>query len=267
MMGVSLLGQSSYDILGVPASGKDAALGINHNPIARPVSLSYLEDQQVTLSAWSWIADIQGAYLGIDLDRTHMSVRSVNFGEFEYRDDIPTEAPISTFGYSLFSLGTAYAHDLEKFTLGISGELVYERTLNASSTGLSINMAAAYPLHDQLLLSTGLRHLGTSTELDSVATTLPAELWLGADYSADDWLILAELSSGSYPVAVGASYTFAGILDVMGGMQIEFADPSLRLHPSMGFSASWANFTLGYTNYQMSHRLGPRHYLSLYWSY
>jgi len=262
-----LFGQSSYDILGVPTTAKDAALGINLNPIVRPTAISSSEDRVVTLNGWSWIADIQSAYLGVDLANMHVGVRSVNFGEFEYRNEIPSDDPISTFGYSLFSIGGAYAYELNSFIIGLGAELVYERTLNASATGLSLNLAAAYPVSDNLGISTGLRHLGTTEELDTAATALPTEIWFGADLQLNEFSVLTELSSGVYPLALGVSYRFADIFDVMGGLQVELADPSVRMHPSLGFSVDWTNFTLGYTNYQMNHRLGSRHFFSLYWRY
>jgi len=53
----------------------------------------------------------------------------------------------------------------------------------------------------------------------------------------------------------------------MAGLQIEAADPGLKLHPSAGFTAAWSSFTFGYAIYQMDHNLGPRHFITLYWDY
>ena len=262
-----LFGQSSYDILNLPTDARGAAMGVNLSPLVRPSQVLADDPKQITLSGWNWVADIQGAYLGADLNRSHVSVLAVNFGEFEARNDIPTEDPISTFGYSLFSVGGAYAIEMNQFTLGLGAELIYERTLNASSTGMALSLAASYPVNSDLEISSGVRRLGNGGELDSAQTELPSELWAAVDFTLNDLTILTELNTGSYPLAVGVSYRIADIIEVLGGMQIELAEPSMRIHPSLGLSVSRENFTVAYTNYQMSHRLGSRHFLSLYWRY
>lgn len=259
-----VIGQSSWDVLTLPSDSRDAALGINMNPLVRPAELAGETQVEITLSGWNWIEDIQGAHLGVELDRSYLGVTAVNFGEIEYRGDVPSEEPISTFSYSIFSLGGAYALEWNQIMLGAAAEFLYERTLDTSSTGLSVNLSGAYPLSDQIKVSGGLRHLGY---LSSASADLPTEAWLGADMSMDNLGVTAEFNTGSFPFALGASYEFAGVFDVIGGVQMENAEPSIRLHPSIGFTASWTNFRLGYTNYQLSHKLGSRHFLSLYWRY
>jgi len=79
--------------------------------------------------------------------------------------------------------------------------------------------------------------------------------------------VLAELNSGSFPNAVGLSYSLLDKFEIMGGFQVEAADPDVRIHPSAGFTADWSNFTLGYSIYQLNHTLGARHFISLFWNY
>lgn len=259
-----VIGQSGWDVLTIPTDSRDAALGMNMNALVRPAELASDTQSEITLSGWNWIDDIQSAHLGVELERSYFSVTAVNFGEIEYRNDVPSEEPISTFSYSIFALGGAYALEWNQIMLGAAAEFLYERTLDTSSTGLSVNLSGAYPLSDQIKVSGGLRHLGY---LSSESADLPSEAWLGADMRMNSLGVNAEFNTGSFPFALGASYEFAGVFDVIGGVQMENADPSIRIHPSIGFTASWTNFSLGYTNYQMCHRLGSRHFLSLYWSY
>jgi hypothetical protein len=262
-----LFGQSSYDILSVPTDARDAALGINLNPTIRPTELLTHDGRQVTLSGWSWIADIQSMYLGIELPTSYLSIRSVDFGELEYRGETPSEKPISTFGYSLYTLSGAHAFEINTFQIGIAAEFLYERTLNNSATGISVNLAAAFPIREDLKISMGWRHLGGVGELKKESTTLPTELWLAADLNLARLQIFTETNTGAYPFALGAAYNIAHIFNLMSGLQVEPSNSNIRVHPSIGFSLAWGNFTLGYTNYQLSHVLGSRHFLSLYWSY
>ncbi len=266
LMGV-VFGQSGFDILSTPTDSRDAALGLSLNPTVKPTRILTHPESAVTLNVWNWVADIQGAFMGIALDKMHLSVQAMNSGDLEYRNDIPSDDPISTFQYNLFNTGAAYAHEVGSVILGIGAELVYERTLNASSTGLSLNVAGAYALNDNYLFSGGLRHFGATGELDEESTELPSEAWVDVDARYSNLLVMAEINSGPIPNALGLSYTLLDNFELMSGIQIEAADSEMRIHPSAGFTAGWTNFTLGYSIYQMNHKLGPRHFFSLFWNY
>lgn len=266
MMGLAW-GQTGFDILSTPTDARDASLGLTLNPTVKPTRILTHPEAAVTLSVWNWVADIQGAYMGVALNNVHLSFQAMNSGELEYRNEIPTEEPLSTFQYNLFNTGGAYAREFGPVILGLGGELVYERTLNASSTSLALNLAAAYPLNDRFIVSGGLRHFGLSGELDEETTKLPSEMWVEVDAQFNQLSVLAELNSGSFPNAVGLSYSLLDKFEIMGGFQVEAADPDVRIHPSAGFTADWSNFTLGYSIYQLNHTLGARHFISLFWNY
>lgn len=261
------LGQSSFDILSTPTDTRDAALGISLNPTVKPTRILSHPDHVVTLSVWNWVADIQGAYMGIGLNNAHVSIQALHSGDLEYRNEIPTEDPISTFEYTLFNTGVAYAHQWQEIIFGLGTEVVYERTLNASATGLSFNLAAAYMINEKFQLSGGLRHFGVMGKLVDESSTLPSEVWTEFDADFGQLTVLTELNSGSIPLAAGLSYSLLDKFELLGGLQIEPADPSIKIHPSAGFTAAWTSFTLGYAIYQMDHNLGPRHFVTLYWSY
>jgi len=259
--------QSGFDILSTPTDARDASLGLTLNPTVKPTRILTHPESTMTLSVWNWVDDVQGAYMGIALNNAHLSFQAFNSGELEYRNEIPTEEPISTFQYNIFNTGGSYARDLGPIIIGLGGELVYERSLNASATSLSINVAAAYSLNESFFFSGGLRHFGISGKLDEENTQLPAEVWVELDAQFGDLSLLSEVNSGSMPVAMGLSYSLLNKFEFMGGFQIEPADPDLRIHPSAGFTADWANFTLGYSIYQLNHALGARHFISLFWNY
>jgi len=266
MMGM-VWAQSGFDILSTPTDARDASLGLALNPIVKPTRLITHPETAVTLSVWNWVADIQGAYIGVALDKLHLSFQAMDSGELEYRDDIPTEEPLSTFQYNLFNTGAAYARELGPVILGLGAELLHERTLNASATSLSLNLAAAYPLSDHLLVTGGLSHFGMSGQLDEESTTFPTELWLEIEASYNNLSVLSEVNNGSFPTSLGVSYSIMERFELMGGIQIESADPDPRVYPSGGFTMEWSTFTLGYSIYQMNHNLGPRHFISLFWNY
>lgn len=259
--------QSSYDILNTPTDSRDAALGLSLNPIVKPTRILTHPDHSVTLAVWNWVADVQGAYMGIDLSQAHFSVQTMRSGELEMRGEIPTEDPISTFEYTLFNGGGAYARKFNDFTVGLGVELIYERSLNTSATGLAFNLAGAYPLNEQLLLSGGLRHFGVSGKLDEESTTLPSEVWGAADIQVGPATILTEINTGSFPLAAGFAYPLLESFELLGGLQLEMAEPSSKIHPSLGFASTWTTFTLSYSIYQIDHALGFRHFVTLYWSY
>ncbi len=266
-MMVSLWSQSIFDVLSTPTDARDAALGLSLNPTVKPTRILTHPESAVTLSVWNWVADIQGAYMGIAVDNAHLSFQVLNSGELEYRNDIPTEDPLSTFQYNLFNGGGAYARDMGPLILGIGGEVVYERTLNASSTSLSMNIAGAYKLGDQFTLSGGVRHFGAGGKLDEESTLLPTEGWLEVDANIGQLSLLTEINNGSFPAAMGVTYSFMDEFEFMGGIQVESADPDLRIYPSAGFLMDWSTFTLGYSIYQLNHTLGARHFISLFWNY
>jgi len=259
--------QSGFDILSTPTDARDASLGLSLNPTVKPTRILTHPESAVTLSVWNWVADIQGAYMGIALDKAHLSFQAMNSGELEYRNEIPTEEPLSTFQYNLFNTGGAYARAWGPVMLGLGAELVYERTLNASATSLSLNLATAYRASDHWLVSGGLRHFGVSGKLDEESTKLPSEVWLEVDADFKQLSVMTEVNNGSLPAALGLSYALLERFELMGGFQLEAADPDLRIHPSAGFTAAWSNFTFGYAIYQLNHTLGARHFISLFWNY
>ncbi len=259
--------QTGFDILSTPTDARDASLGLSLNSTIKPTRILTHPESTVTLSVWNWVADIQGAYMGIALNNAHLSFQAMNSGELEYRNEIPTDEPLSTFQYNLFNTGGAYAREMGPVYVGIGGELIYERSLNASATSIALNLAAAYSVNDHLLLSTGFRHFGVSGELDSESTAFPSEMWVEVDAEFGQLSLMAELNNGSIPAAVGFSYSPMEKFVLLGGLQIEPADPDLRIHPSAGFTADWSNFTFGYSIYQLNHTLGARHFISLFWNY
>jgi len=268
LFGLSLTwGQSSLDILSTPTDTRDAALGINLSPSVKPTRILTHPNQSVTLNVWNWVADIQGATMGIGLDNTFLGVQAMHSGEIEVRDKIPTEQPLSTFEYTLFDMSAAHAHQWQDVTIGLGAQLIYERTLNASATGLAFNFAAAYQLSDKYLVSGGIRHFGVTGKLDEESTDLPTELWAGVDAQFENFSVLMELNNGPIPTSAGVSYALFKRFELMAGIQVESTDPSATVHPSAGFTASWTNFTLGYAIYQMDHTLGPRQFITLYWDY
>jgi len=267
LLATSLWAQSGLDILSIPTDARNAALGLSLSPTIKPTRLLTHPESSVTMSVWNWVDDIQGAYLGIASEDIHVSIQAMNSGDIEYRTEIPTEDPISTFEYNIFNAGGSYGKQLGPVIAGLGAELIHERSLNASATHVSMNLAAAYPLGSHLIASAGLRHLGLGAKLDEEKTELPSEAWLELDAQLGDLNAVTEFASGAFPLVMGLSYDLLDRFEFLGGVQVESADAGLRFHPSAGFTADWSNFTLGYAIHQFAHTLGPRHYFSLYWNY
>jgi len=259
--------QSGFDILNTPTDTRDAARGVTLNPIVKPTLILTRPEHQVTLNVWNWVAGVQGATMGIGLEGVYLNLQAMHSGELEYRNAIPTEEPLSTFEYTLFDFGGAHARQFGPLTLGLGAEFLYERTLNASAAGLSLNLATAYTLHEKILLGAGLRHFGITGKLDTEASALPGEVWLDLQLQLPQIALITEWNSGSLPLAAGARMGLADNFEILAGFQLEPAEPTLKIHPSAGFTAAWNSFTFGSAIYQLDHNLGPRHFISLYWNY
>lgn len=262
-----ICGQTGLDILTTPTDARDASLGLTLNPTVKPTRNLTNPETVVTLSVWNWVADIQGAYMGVAFDQAHLSFQALNSGELEYRDERPSDTPLSTFEYNIFNSGGSYAWQLGSLILGVGGELIYERSLNASATSFSLNLAAASSWGDHLLLSGGIRHTGIGGALGEESSLLPSEIWVQGDASFKEVKLLTEVNTGSFPLAMGAAYTLFGSFEMLGGLQVETAENETLFHPSAGFTALYSNFTLGYSMYQINHALGARHFITLFWNY
>jgi hypothetical protein len=68
--------QTGFDILSTPTDARDASLGLTLNPTVKPTRILTHPETTVTLSVWNWVADIQGAYMGIALNNVHLSFHS-----------------------------------------------------------------------------------------------------------------------------------------------------------------------------------------------
>ena len=259
--------QSSFDVLNLPASSTDAGLGLNHSPMLKPSRILTNPDELATLTVWNWVADIQGANVAIQLPQYYTQLQVVNYGELEYREDIPTSDPLSTFSYVVYNLGLATARPMGKLTLGLGLDLLMERSLNAKSSALGLNADLAYPMSSTSLVRVGLSHLGGGSKLDTESTELPSEMWLEYEYQNGPLAAGVELSSGDYIFSTGARYRLLERFEFMAGLQLETFENTLEIHPSSGITASWSNFNLGYSLYHLAHNLGPRNYITLYWSF
>ncbi len=263
----SIWSQSSLDILNAPNNAQAAALGITNNPIIKPTRILTHPARQLDLSVWNWVADIQGGIIGLELDNSYFGFRTMQIGNIEYRGDIPTEDPLSTFGYALFNTGASYSQAIGSVIVGAGVEYLYERTLNASANGLSLNMAAAFNYSESILFSAGISHLGTSQELEEERTSFPTELWLEMEWKLPKIKLQTEFTSGEVPLTMAATYPVLDLLEILSSVQIASAGEDISILPSAGFVANWDNFKLGYSLYQLTHTLGPRHFISIYWNY
>ncbi len=258
---VSLPAQSGWDYLTLPLTAGNAGLGQTLDAANRPTLTPLRKEYQLQMTLWQWTAGIQGVNLYVPVGRWGVHFRSLTSGELEYRNEIPTREPLSTFSYNYNALGVSRAFTLGKWQWGISAALLWEQTLDASAWGMSLGAEGSHKLGNwQMAL--GFRNLGRLTALSSEASTLPTEAYLHLSRSVLglDWE--AELRSSRIPLAMGTVWHHRTGLALTAGVQLVKESNQTTTYFQTALTFQRPHWSLGYGLYQLNHPVQARRYLS-----
>ncbi|MBI5244340.1 MAG: PorV/PorQ family protein [Elusimicrobia bacterium] len=146
-----------------------------------------------------------------------LGVYSLSVGDIERRGSSDAGLPAGTFGANDMALAVSYGRRCDK-KLSLGGTLKYiqqsldDRHANAAAADLG----ALYRAGERWSLSGGLRHLGSSPKLGSVADPLPVTGFLGAAYRPKaDALLTLDVGfprdrAFTYGVGAELSHTLSG---------------------------------------------------------
>lgn len=236
-----------------------------------PAATSELHDfaAHVGYCAWFLGTHQQSAFVTRELQgvRAGLGVSSFAAGQFEWRNDVPTEDPAATFEPADI---TAYLNAAlpigRAVAIGASGRFYYSRICSYSASGYGADMGLRIQPLTSLVLGASVTDFGTALTYEREKASLPTRGRLGAAWAGrvfDQRVVLA--ADGSYYFYLSAFTFQTGVelelfqlLSLRGGCDISAGG----VRPTFGLGLRRGKAGIDYSLQALGYDLGAAHRLS-----
>ena len=174
--------------LTLPFSSKELSIGshptlFEHNPVNPSLYSAYQNRPSIFLNQGVWLGEIGLTQVGYNFKNnnsvTHFGFRYSGINDLEFRDETPSDRPLSyfsSFGLSL-DAGRSFKRGQQRFGLSISyvhyGMFIYE------SKGIGLNFGYSLDLKNKIKLGGAIQNLGKMTKLQTNEILLPQRIIVG----------------------------------------------------------------------------------------
>ncbi|MBC8455653.1 hypothetical protein H8D59_00215 [bacterium] len=180
LISIAFSQSGGFSFLEIPSSAKFAGVAGAENLWTNSMST----EGNIEINYLSWMQDVRSSSIILDLpSRWRFGIISLDAGEFELRDDVPTSEPLGIFGAHFGMISAQYFHNLRNWHLFTGMEFIFEKINDYTASGLAGNIGVGVPLGKNINLNLSALHFGKSTDLDSVPTKLPMEFHLSGKYN------------------------------------------------------------------------------------
>ncbi|MBI3195030.1 MAG: PorV/PorQ family protein [Ignavibacteriae bacterium] len=237
---------------------------MNYNP----ATLTQSQSVQVVFSHREWVQDTKSDFLGVStvLDNFVLGfgVQSLSVSNIEIRS-VP--GPLEgTFDAKNASLGVTTAYKFsDELSIGLTANYLYEKIYVDEATGYGLNIGATYLTPWDVRLGLSYANLGSMSELNRTATTLPATIRFGGAYeiplkSVDgNFITAAEIISvkneGTAHVHLGVEFDFQQMFALRGGFQSGYESKNI----TTGVGFKYEMFKLDYAFVPVKLDFGSSH--------
>jgi hypothetical protein len=260
--------------------GRALAMGEAYGAIAsdpsamyyNPAALAITPSSEILLMHEEWIENTQTEYLAAKSEIGDFSfgaaVNSTSINNIEIRD-VPGPA-IGTFDSHDASVGLsgAYAFD-STFAIGVTANYLYEKIYYAEATGGGFSFGAIYQSPWNIRFGASVSNLGSMGVLDSLSSTLPTSIRVGAGdvFKLDDHnstlTVAADLLSYTVEdrshLLTGVEYNYQNTVAFRVGYQTGYDSKSF----SAGFGVKYQFLHFDYAFVPFQNDLGDTNILSL----
>ena len=234
-------GQSSFEFLLIGPGSRASAMGEAFSAVGGDAGAPYFNPAAAALTAGTEFSLMYVSYLS-DASMEHFNVltqaKRFHFGfgfyygkvgDFQGRDMIPTDEPITKFDEHNFALLlTGAMQASERISFGASLKTAYEKIDQSSASAFGVDLGICYKVRTKVNFATALRNLGTRPKFESVKFNLPRELRFGLAYKSDSGTepagiilsadyIITEWGNREGKLNLGGEYTYQRLITLRMG--------------------------------------------------
>ena len=184
---VSLYGIGSQFLI-LPFSSKELSIGshptlFEHDPV-NPSLYHAIEDRpSISFNQGTWFGDVGLTQAGYNFEKnnviTHFGFKYSGITDLEFRNDSPSDSPLSyfsSFGIS-FDAGKAIVRDNQRY--GVSISYVHFGIFTYESKGLGLNFGYSLDLGNKIKVGAVIQNVGKMSKFRTDKILLPQRLLVG----------------------------------------------------------------------------------------
>ena len=187
-----LLYSFSYSIgsqfLTLPFSSKELSVGshptlFEHNPVNPSLYYAYPNHPSISFNQGMWFGEIGLTQVGYNFQKndvvTHFGFRYSGLNDLEFRDETPSDRPLSYFSSFGLSFNTGRSFNRGSQRYGYSISYIHYGIFNYESKGVGINFGYSKDLNNKIKVGGVVQNLGKMTKLHTDEILLPRRVIVG----------------------------------------------------------------------------------------
>jgi len=174
--------------LTIPFSSKELSIGshptlFEHNPVNPSLYHAFQNRPSISFNQGIWFGEVGLTQASYNFEKnnviTHFGFKYSGITDLEFRNDSPSDSPLSyfsSFGFS-FDAGKAIIRDNQRY--GISISYVHFGIFTYESKGLGFNFGYSIDLLNEIKVGVVIQNLGRMSKLQSEEILLPQRILVG----------------------------------------------------------------------------------------
>ncbi len=130
-----------------------------------------------------WMYNTKYSVINYSFNDAFVGFKGLLSDGIEIRGEQPTDEPVGETQYYNFALSGGKFFKKDKLTIGISGDILFEKLYYQSAWGFSINSIFQYEFNEFYKPHIGVENLGKLQKLKNKATALPTKYYVGNEFN------------------------------------------------------------------------------------
>ena len=174
--------------LTLPFSSKELSIGshptlFEHNPVNPSLYHAYQNRPSVLLSHGMWFGEVGLTQVGYNFQNnnvvTHFGFRYSGIHDLEFRNETPSDKPLSYFSSFGLSLDAGRSFNRDNMRYGLSISYIQYGIFTYESKGLGLNFGYSLDIKDEIKVGGVIQNLGKMTKLRNDDIFLPQRIIVG----------------------------------------------------------------------------------------
>lgn len=140
-----------------------------------------------------WMYDTKYSVINYSFGDGFVGFKGLLSDEIEIRGEQPTDEPAGETQYHNFAFGGGKFFKIDKLTIGISANVLFEKLYYQSAWGFSVNSLFKYDFNEFFKPYAGVDNLGKIEKLAEEPTALPTKYFVGNEYDFKNIKVRASL--------------------------------------------------------------------------
>ncbi len=256
-----------------PAGMGDAFVGMRDSGAGglywNPALAGYAEKTEVMFSYANWFMDTSHNYFGgvRKFGKYNVGLNVVYFdgGDFEWRDDKPSETPQGTFSANDLAIGLTVARRVTNdISFGLTAKYLFEKIQAEEAKGYAVDLGLLYePIIDKLAIGFSISNIGPKMKFIADEFELPMVVRAGFTYPLNRFTVMAvdfnKASDTGLRLQTGLELSIRHILTVRAGYKVNHDTEDF----TAGSGIAFKNYRIDYAFVPHSDNLGDVHYFAI----